>query len=142
MQRIIAVLALAFALVFAATGQTPPAKKHLVVLQMNVDGADSWNQLLGNAQNIQKVFGAENVQIEVVTYGKGITLMVKTNTAFEERLKQAKAAGIVLAVCQNSMRARKVKSEDLFPFATEVDSGVAEIIRKQEAGWSYVRTGE
>jgi intracellular sulfur oxidation DsrE/DsrF family protein len=31
-----------------------------------------------------------------------------------------------------------VKSEDLFPFAGEVDSGIAEIIRKQEAGWAYI----
>ena len=30
--------------------------------------------------------------------------------------------------CQNTMRAMKIKSEDLFPFATEVDSGVAELV--------------
>jgi intracellular sulfur oxidation DsrE/DsrF family protein len=40
------------------------------------------------------------------------------------------------------MRVRKVTTEDLVPFAAQVDSGVAEIIRKQEAGWSYVRIGE
>ena len=37
---------------------------------------------------------------------------------------------------------RKVTTEDLFPFASQVDSGVAELIRKQEAGWSYIRAGE
>ena len=30
------------------------------------------------------------------------------------------------------MKMRNVKSEDLFPFAGEVDSGIAEIVRKQE----------
>jgi intracellular sulfur oxidation DsrE/DsrF family protein len=36
------------------------------------------------------------------------------------------------------MKMRNVKSEDLFSFAGEVDSGIAEIARKQEAGWAYI----
>lgn len=131
-------------LLFAMTSlaQAPPAKEHKVVLQMNVDGEVSWNQVLGNARNIQTAFGEKNVRIEIVTYGKGIMLMLKTNTAFEAQLKKAIDTGIVIAVCQNSMRGRKVKSEDLFPFATEVDSGAAELVRKQEAGFAYLRAGE
>ena len=142
MPRFLTILTMIFALAFAASGQGPPLRKHKAVLQMNLDAPDSWNQLLGNIRNIQTVFGAENIEIEVVAYGKGISLLVKSNAAFEERLKAARATGVILAVCQNSMRLRKVKSEDLFPFVTEVDSGVAELIRKQEAGWTYVRTGE
>jgi hypothetical protein len=57
-------------------------------------------------------------------------------------LKKAAAEGVVLGACQNSMRARKITSQDIFPFSTEVDSGVAELIRKQEAGFSYIRAGE
>jgi uncharacterized protein len=136
------VVAIAVAFVFAAASQTTQPHKHQVVLQMNTDGPDSWNQLMGNIRNIQTVFGANNIQIEVVAYGKGISLLLKTNTAYEERMKNAIATGVVLAACQNSMRMRKVKTEDLFPFAAQVDSGVAELIRKQEAGWSYIRAGE
>ena len=44
-----------------------------------------------------------------------------------------------LAACQNSMRDRNLKTEDLFPFVSQVDSGVAEIVRKQEKGWSYIK---
>jgi intracellular sulfur oxidation DsrE/DsrF family protein len=36
------------------------------------------------------------------------------------------------------MRFYNVKTEDLFPFASQVDSGVAELARKQEAGWAYI----
>jgi uncharacterized protein len=109
---------------------------------MNMDGANSWDQLFGNVQNIQTAFGPGNIQIEVVTYGKGISLLLKTNSVYEERMKKVIASGVVLAVCQNSMRLRKVTTEDLFPFASQVDSGVAELVRKQEAGWSYIRAGE
>jgi len=37
------------------------------------------------------------------------------------------------------MRDRNLTDEDLFPFASTVDSGVAELVRKQEAGWAYVK---
>jgi uncharacterized protein len=141
-KTILALIALMLVVAFAAVSQTPQTHKHQVVLQMNVDTPDSWNQLFGNIQNIQTVFGADKIQIEVVAYGKGLSLLLKTNSAFEERMKKAIASGVVLDACQNTMRLRKVTTEDLFPFASQVDSGVAELIRKQEAGWSYIRAGE
>ena len=141
-KAILILTSLLCALTSVSEAQTPAAKPHKVVLQMNVDGPDSWSQLLGNIGNIQKAFGADKIQIEVVVYGKGLSLLLKTNAAFEERIKKASETGVVFAACQNSMRLRKVTTEDLLPFAAQVDSGVAELIRKQEAGWSYVRVGE
>jgi hypothetical protein len=133
----------AFTIAGTALAQTAAPAKHKVVLQMNVADNDSWNQLLGNVGNVQTAFKNDGgVQIEVVFYGKGLSALLKTNTAFEERLKKAAADGVVLAACQNSMRLRKVTSQDIFPFSTEVDSGVAELVRKQEAGFSYIRAGE
>lgn len=132
--------ALTTAVAVHAQQNTAP-KKHKVVFQMNMP-SDSWNQLLGNVGNIQKSFGADNVQIEVVFYGKGLTALLKTNTAYEERLKKLADAGVVLGACQNSMRLMKVTGDDIFPFSTQVDSGVAELVRKQEAGFIYIRAGE
>jgi hypothetical protein len=139
---------LAFILAFSsatfALAQSPATggAKHKVVLQMNVANDESWNQLFGNIGNLQKAFGKDNVQIEVVFYGKGIMALLKTDTVFQDRMKAAAADGVVLAACQNSMRQRKIKSEDIYSFATEVDSGAAELVRKQEAGFSYIRAGE
>jgi intracellular sulfur oxidation DsrE/DsrF family protein len=36
------------------------------------------------------------------------------------------------------MRFLKVTTEDLFPFAAQVDSGVAELVRRQKEGWQYI----
>jgi intracellular sulfur oxidation DsrE/DsrF family protein len=49
--------------------------------------------------------------------------------------------GVVFAACENTMRKKKVTKDALFPFATTVDSGVAEVVRKQEQGWSYIKSG-
>ncbi len=140
---VLAILALAMAAPAPAQpAPTASPAKHRVVLQMNVADNDSWNQLFGNIGNLQTAFKGDGVHIEVVFYGKGITALLKSNSAYEDRLKKAAADGVILAACQNSMRLRKITSADIFPFSTEVDSGVAELVRKQEAGFSYVRAGE
>lgn len=138
---------IATALTLAVTGlaqtqQTSSPPKHKIVFQMNVASTDSWNQLLGNIRNAQTAFQKDGLQVEVVFYGKGLTALLKTNTEYEERLKQAAAGGVILAACQNTMRLRNIRSQDIFPFSTEVDSGVAELVRKQESGWAYIRAGE
>ena len=47
----------------------------------------------------------------------------------------------MFAACENTMRKKKVTKEPLLPFVTTVDSGVAEVVRKQEEGWAYIKGG-
>lgn len=142
MKRILfSLTALLLALTFAAVSQTPNApKKHRIVFENN-SGPDAWDQVLGNIGNIKKAFAGEEVQVEVVCLGKGLSMLLKTNKDYEERLQKMAQEGVILSACQNSMRARNVKTEDLFSFAGQVDSGAAQIIRREEQGWSYLKSG-
>jgi intracellular sulfur oxidation DsrE/DsrF family protein len=72
--------------------------------------------------------------VEVVSHGAGRLTLKKSNTAFEERLEQLSKNGVKLMVCRNAMKNRNVKSKDLFAFAGQVDSGIAEMVRTHEAG--------
>jgi uncharacterized protein len=147
-KRILPLIALLAAMALPVVSQAPPASqapakaKHKVVFQLNAPKPSGWDQLFHNVDNVREIFGSEGVQVEVVFFGKGLPMLLKTNGEYAERLKEAADKGVILAACQNSMRALKVKTEDLFPFAAQVDSGVAELVRKQEAGWSYIKGGE
>jgi intracellular sulfur oxidation DsrE/DsrF family protein len=37
------------------------------------------------------------------------------------------------------MRRKNIGVRDLLPFVTTVDCGIAELVRKQEAGWAYIQ---
>ena len=116
-------MALTLLLGYTAISQTPPVgpsagPKHHVAFQLSEGDDSAW--------------GA------VVIWGPGLAMLAKTNTAYEARLKQLSDRGVKLLACRNSMKNRKVKTEDLFPFAGQVDSGIAEIVKKQEAGWAYI----
>ena len=117
------------------------AAKHRVVFQVNVDGQEQWQGVLANVENLQKEFGLRNTQIEVVCFGKGVDMLLNTDAPLAERIAKDHAAGVIFAACQNTLRARKLSPADLLPSASTVDSGVAEIVRRQEAGWAYIKGG-
>jgi len=138
-KTILGAAALTLAAVIGAVSQTPATPKHKIVFQLSEPEA-SWDSLINHVVNVRAAFAKDGSgsQVEAVFYGDGLNMLLKKNTAYEERLKQLADAGVVLAACQNAMRHKNVKTEDMFPFVTQVDSGVAELTRKQEAGWAYI----
>lgn len=138
-KTILSVAVLVLVLVFAAVSQTPTGPKHHVVFQLTEPDGPAWGALVIHVNNMRNAFAQDGgSQVEVVFFAAGLNMLRKTNTAYEERLKQLADSGVTLSACQNAMRLMNVKTEDLFPFASQVDSGVAELARKQEAGWAYI----
>jgi uncharacterized protein len=134
-----AATALALILIFGALSQTTKGAGHHVVFQLTEPEGPAWSTLATHINNMRNAFAQDGgAQVEVVFYGQGLNMLRKTNTAYEQRLKQLADEGVTLAACQNAMRVMNVKTEDLFPFASQVDSGIAEIVRRQEAGWAYI----
>lgn len=132
------IAAVLLVLVFAALSQTPSGPKYQVVFQLTEPEGQAWDMMIAHVTNMRAALAKDGVQTEVVFFGPGLNMLLKKNTAYEERLKQLADAGVTLAACQNAMKFMKVTTDDLFPFAAQVDSGVAELVRKQKAGWQYI----
>ena len=138
-KTVFSVTALALLLGYAAVSQTPAGPKHHVVFQMSEAEGAPWGSLVLHVNNTMKSLADDGgSQVEVVFYGPGLSMLAKTDSVYEERLKQLSDSGVKLLACRNAMKNRNVKTEDLFPFAGQVDSGIAEMVRKQEAGWAYI----
>jgi len=143
------VLTVAASLVLSAlVAVAKPAKQvklHKVIFEMSVDGMPKWESVLRNAENVQKSFGAKNTRLEIVAHGKGIGLLLGKNAAANPELKKMiqklHAQGVIFAACNNTLTRLKIDPKELVQVAIIVDSGVAEVIRKQEAGWTYVKSG-
>ena len=119
-------------------------KAHKVVFEVSIDGAEKWQGALRNIENTRKELGPET-KIEVVTHGKGVgMLLVKTsveNAELKAKLEQLHADGVVFAACQNTMKREKLEKKDLVELSTTVPSGVSEVVRKQAAGYAYIKSG-
>lgn len=117
---------------------TDHAGKTKVVLQVSDSDPKKWNLVLNNAKNIQKELGEKNVDIAIVAFGPGIGIF-KGDSEVAARVREAKAEGMVLSACENTMAAQKLKKEDMNPAVGYVPSGVVEIIKKEKAGYAYLR---
>ena len=111
---------------------------HKIVIQVSGGNQEQWKNVLNNVDNLRKTFGETDTEIEVVCFGKGIGMLTKGDTAQASRIQRDSVDGVKFAACANTMRAMHLTSTDLLPSAVQVDSGVAEIVRKQEAGWAYI----
>ncbi len=127
-----------FALTAPGRAQAP---QHRVLLDVNTVLYDGWAQAIVNAQNLLATFGRSQIQIEVVVRGPGLAMLMKSDTEFADKLMVLSRRGVQFSVCGQTLADSHSDARDLLPFATVVDSGVAELVRREEAGWSYIKSG-
>lgn len=114
--------------------------KHRVVFEVTMEGPEQWTAVLNNVENLRTALGAAT-EIEVVAHSKGLGMLVAKDNELMDRMKKLADDGVVFAACENTMKKKNVTKDQLVPFAKTTDSGVAEVIRKQEAGSSYIKSG-
>ena len=151
MKTLLKITALAALFALPLTGMTaepntqPTNQMHKVVFEVAIDGVEKWEAALRNVENVQKSLGAKTTTIEVVAHSKGIGMLLATTAAANPEMKATVEKlhdnGVVFAVCENTMKKMQITKEQLVPLATTVDSGVSEVIRKQEVGYAYIKSG-
>jgi intracellular sulfur oxidation DsrE/DsrF family protein len=114
------------------------AAKNRVVLQVSDNDPGKWNLALNNAHNLQADLGAQNVEIEIVAYGPGIS-MLKAESVVGNRIGEALKSGVNVSACQNTMRGQKLTKADMLDGIAYVPAGVTEIMQRQQQGWAYLR---
>jgi intracellular sulfur oxidation DsrE/DsrF family protein len=119
------------------TGVTP---SHKVVIQLNTSDTAAWSGVIGNIKNLSKVWPG-NIKIEVVVHGKALDFLVAAKSHLVTDIDQLAKKGVVFNACENTMGKYGITKQMLIPSVFSVPSGVAEIILKQEEGWSYLRAG-
>lgn len=141
------ILFLAFTLLlsYAANAQANEAptivstKKHKVVIQLT--SSDTLVQKAVIRQLGHFLDAAPNSKLEVVCHSNGITFLQKSLTKQGDKIRELKARGVDFVACENSMRDRKLKREDLVAECRTVPVGVLEIVMKQEKKWAYLKAG-
>ena len=119
------------------TGVTP---SHKVVIQLNTADTAAWSGVIGNIKNLSKVWPG-NIKFEVVVHGKALDFLVASKSHLVTDIDQLAKKGVVFNACENTMGKYGITKQMLIPSVFSVPSGVAEIILKQEEGWSYLRAG-
>ena len=132
---LVALLCLSTSVAFAAE-----QVKYRLLIQVSEDSIDKMNSALNTARNVQHVFGPENIEVQIVVYGDGITtLKYYAPIPIADKVKEVTTEGVRIVACEIAMRTHKLRPSDMIEQVRYVPSGVAEIVEKQTAGWSYIR---
>lgn len=142
-------VAMLAAMTFMANGVKAGERygKQKVVYHVNYTGGAKDKKYRGAMRNIQNhinAVGADKMDIKVVLHGNGLGLLksATTNGKLKGAVASLKSQNVDFNVCANTLRGRKISyKKDLFDVYKEdiVPSGVAELSRLQQKGYTYIK---
>jgi intracellular sulfur oxidation DsrE/DsrF family protein len=122
----------------AWSGAAPEEEPLRVVVHINFPEPGRQGAGLKNITNILK--GAPDTQVEVVCHGAGIGLVEKARTDHAQAIEELMKAGVKFVACENTMRQKSIRKEDILAGVGTVPSGAVEVIRKQQRdGFAYFK---
>lgn len=130
-----------FLLLSYFVGGASYAAPHKVVIQVSTDDPRTQRIALNNAVNLQKLYGIDDVIVEIVAYGPGLGLLTK-KSKYGDRVSSLSDQDITFSACGNTMNHVKRKTGSLPKLLSgvqRVTAGVGRIIELQEQGYSYIR---
>lgn len=106
---------------------------------VHLDEADpaKHESVLTNIANLRDELG-DTTPIELVVHGPGLAAALAGGPV-AEHLNRLINQGIEVAACANTLRAKNLSPDRLVVGVRVVPAGIAELVRRQRAGWAYVR---
>jgi intracellular sulfur oxidation DsrE/DsrF family protein len=115
--------------------------RNKIVIQVSTDDTRTQNIALNNAVNLQKMYGMDDIAIEIVAYGPGLGLVTEGSKQ-ALRVKSLAVQNIRFSACGNTMNKIAEKTghrPKALEGVQEVKAGVSRIMELQQHGYAYVR---
>jgi intracellular sulfur oxidation DsrE/DsrF family protein len=126
----------------SADDEGKPFAEAMIVLQVADGDAESQTRVLNVANNLIKHYGGPDfVDIEIVAYGPGLSLLF-AGSANEERISSLLANDVRFVACMNtvdSIERATGKRPELLPEAIPVQTGVARLVERAQQGFVVIR---
>lgn len=127
----------------------PTATAHApvkVLFHVNTDDRGRMSETLDEVESALKFYrqSGQRARVEVVANGSGLDLLRADASPYPYRVQRLlrEYDNLKFVACQNTIdrlkRERGITAQ-LLPGVVVIDSGVAEIMRRQQEGWAYIR---
>lgn len=91
---------------------------------------------VGNALEDPRLKG--KLEVELLAFGGGVEMFKKDNS-YELALTALKNKGVVMVMCENTLKEKKIAKSELFDFVNYTPSANGEIILREYEGWAVVK---
>jgi hypothetical protein len=90
--------------------------------------------------NLQQTLNG-GVDIELVCHGQSLPFVLDEAGKWTSVISRLLSDAVEIVACENMLKANEKQPSDLFPGIKTVPAAIAEIVVKQQEGWSYVKAG-
>ena len=126
-----------------ATGADTQAK---VLFHVGDGNTEHLKSVLDDVEDLMKHYrrSQQKARVEVIANGDGLNLLLAGISPYAERIQkmQKEYHGLTFVACQNTIdryRQELGLTAKLLPGVITIDSGVAQIMRRQHQGWAYLQ---
>lgn len=124
----------------ATTATAANEQTHRLVIQVNKHDDELQGHVLSNIVNLQKHYGLDNIEIEVVAYGPGIWFLTD-KSKYADRIESLLMQNVVFTACGNTLETIERtdgKRPTLLDGVETAQAGIARLMELQEKGYSYL----
>ncbi|WP_461088775.1 DsrE family protein [Spirosoma gilvum] len=121
-------------------GAQPTKSRYKAIYQLNTADTATIRHALANIQNAlndPRLKG--KLDVELVVYGGANIVYRKDKPYFEQDIEKLHKQGVIMAMCENTMKLRKISKDELFPIVSYVPSANGELIIREQEGWTIIR---
>lgn len=102
----------------------------------HIDENDRWKLVLTNIENT--ILSGESIEIAVLA-NAGAVQEYAVNDEVRGRMEKLNSAGVTFLACQNALKGNNIDHSMVPEFVTIVPGGIVELIKRQKAGYCYIR---
>ncbi|MCK5663461.1 MAG: DsrE family protein [Thiotrichaceae bacterium] len=114
-----------------------------MVIQVNTKDATTQKMAINSAKNLKKLLGKESVDVEVVVYGPGLSLIKSSGSNADKVTALMSDYGVKISACKGALKAYAKRHGgrelDIVEGVTKVATGAIRILELQEQGYAYLR---
>ena len=114
-----------------------------MVIQITSQDPVIQKMALNSAKNLKKLLGKDAVDVEVVIYGPGITLLKSSGRSADKIKSLMTDYGVNVSVCDGALKAYAKRHGghelEIIDGVSKVPTGAIRILELQEQGYAYLR---
>ena len=107
----------------------------------HINDTNRWPILLSNIKNLRKDLGEANIKIKVVANGMAVLAYMPEpdNERILRNVRELSQVNVTFMACRNSLVGNNVDQKILPSVIEIVPTGIVELVKKQAAGFAYIK---
>lgn len=114
-------------------------EKYRVIFHLDECAGSRCLLVLNNMKNLIGDMGAEQVSVELLANSEGVIMLLRRPGQYADKIVQLAAQGVQFKACAQALHHAGIHSEELLDGVEVVPYGISELVKKQAAGWLYIR---